>query len=97
MQFGKNAKNLEQNKMHWIHSTFKQYCEKNGYLLLHDDFKYIENALRCIPTHKQRPLMFEYCNVWNHAMLIEPDSNKRQSVGRRAANNFLLQHKEKEI
>lgn len=80
--------------MEWLKTTFKQYCESQGYIILQDDLKFIEKKLLCMPTHKRRPILFEYCNVWKRAMENERDSNKRQSTGRTAANKFLNQYKD---
>lgn len=76
--------------MFWINTTFKEYCKKQGYDLMKDDLKFIEKTLRCLPTHTHRPLLMDYCQIWQKAMNDEPNAIRKQSQGRRAANLFLL-------
>lgn len=78
--------------MKWILDSFKTYCAKQGYDLVKDDLKFIEKSLNLLPSDKQKLVLFEYSKRWQQAMDGERDSNKRQSVGRRAANLFLLKY-----
>ena len=81
--------------MNWLRTTFKDWCAKEGYYLLKEDITFIERTLKQIPTHEQRPLIYEYCKIWRKAMLEEKDPSRQQARGRRAANLFLLEQKEK--
>lgn len=76
--------------MHWFYTSFMEYAKKQGYAMLREDLRFIEKTLSLLPTHTRRPILYEYCQVWDRAMKKETDKNRAQSSGRRAANQFLL-------
>ena len=81
--------------MHWLYTTFKDYCQKKGIHLLRGDLKYIEKELVKIPKELQRSVMSDYTRKWVETMDKENNSLLKQNLARRKANLWLLTRQEK--
>lgn len=75
--------------MHFLYSSFKPYCERNGVKLLRDDMKYIETQLIKVPENAQRKVMNEYLKKWQEGIAKSKNSLLGQNFGRRMANLWL--------
>ncbi len=76
--------------MHWLYTTFKTHCERQGLTLMKEDIKFIERALKEIPSNIHKSIMNDYCKEWCKGIADEPNASKKQNFGRNKANLFLL-------
>ena len=73
-----------------IFHNFLKHCSNKGLLLLRDDIKFIENGLNKVPYKLVHPTLKHYVFQWNAGMKEETDALKKQSSGRRKANQWFL-------
>lgn len=77
--------------------SFRNHCTSLGINLLKDDITFIKRQLVTIPNQLRRPALEQYCEVWIAAMDSCDNPIKRDNIGRRAANLWLLEaHHERE-
>ncbi len=68
-------------------------CKAVGMELLRDDANYIRERLKNIPKKRHIYVLRRYREVWLETMKGCPNERIRQSIGRKAANLFLLEIK----
>jgi len=76
--------------MYWLHTTFKDYCDRKGIHLLKDDLKFIIKVLNNLPPNSHKSIMRDYCDKWLHTLEKEKNSSQRQNLARRASNSWLV-------
>ncbi len=75
--------------------SFRDFCEKNNYQLLKDDYEFIGKMLdRCYKTNF-KALLSGYLKEWRLGMSSARSSNTAQSEGRKKANYWLLEFADK--
>lgn len=73
--------------------SFKAHCEANGYELLEDDYKFIDNILNKHDKTDFKDILSGYLKNWCIGMGNANSEASRQSLGRRMANLWLLEYK----
>lgn len=84
--------------MTWIArlKSFKFYCEKQGYELLPDDYRFIHQGLFLVPKNDNRRVLGRYLEEWRLGMgETQKTPHRDQGAGRRAANNWFREYIEK--
>lgn len=76
--------------MHWLHTTFKDYCKSQGMDVLKDDFKFIVKVLNQMPLELHKSIMRDYCKEWCLGMEKGLAPEIKQNLGRKKANLWLL-------
>ncbi|MGL6123275.1 MAG: hypothetical protein ACRC1W_09715 [Shewanella sp.] len=70
--------------------NFTDYAFSKGLQLLKDDIVFIRARMYKVPKNSRNAFMRRYVELWLQGMQEEENALRKQSVGRRAANNFLL-------
>lgn len=79
-----------------MYSRFLDYAQAKGMELLFDDKKFIKSIIGGIPQNLRRDVLMRYCEKWMLALGECESASCAQNLGRKLANNFLLQfNKEK--
>lgn len=71
--------------------TFTEYCKANNIKLLYDDLKFIRFHIGQLPQSQKKAVLKRYTVYWLTAMANEPIEALKQTMGRRAANKYLLE------
>lgn len=74
----------------FLRMNFTDYAASKELQLLKDDIKFVRSRLYNVPKNRRRAFMLRYVELWCIGMDEEESVLRKQSAGRRAANNFLL-------
>lgn len=69
---------------------FVTYSKAKGLQLLKDDITFIRARLHRLPKNRRKAFMLRYVDLWLEGMEDEENALRKDSAGRRRANNFLL-------
>ncbi|WP_322003343.1 hypothetical protein [Marinobacter alexandrii] len=81
-----------------LKSGCEAYPEQDQYIplstrlslpLLPEDNRFLHLRLAALPTEKHAWILQKYRRHWTTASEAEPNTNKKQNTGRRAANRWL--------
>ena len=75
--------------MHWIRSTFLDYCATKGINLLKEDIRFIEKLVRMFPADRHKSIMKRYCDEWELGLAECENASQRENFARRKANLYL--------
>lgn len=70
--------------------NFTDFAVQKGLQLLNDDITFVRKRLFRLSKNRRRAFMLRYVELWCIGMGEEESVLRKQSAGRRAANNFLL-------
>lgn len=75
-------------------NSFRGFCERKGYDLLPDDYRFIDKSLEGIARTAHKAILEHYLEEWAQGMVHAEVGSKAQGEGRRRANQWLLRYKE---
>ena len=70
--------------------SFQDYAASKGIILLKDDVKFIKECLAKIPNERHIAILVDYAERWLSGMSKCDIVARRQNLGRRIANLYLL-------
>jgi hypothetical protein len=73
----------------WYYKDFKNYVKSQGFELLKEDYKFIQNVIYHMPENEQKRVLRNYCHIWNTEMALEEKIALKQNVARFKANSYL--------
>ena len=75
--------------MHWLRTTFRNYCLKYGVVLSDNDFVFIEKILRHLPENVHKSIMRGYLEEWLEWMPDDEKVSSARNLARLKANKWL--------
>lgn len=81
--------------MHFLQTTFKDYCKTKNIQILRDDLKFIGKKIASMPQNEQRSVMRDYTDKWLSIIQNEEKSSQNQNLARFTCNMWLISETKK--
>lgn len=72
--------------------SFKAYCIKNGFNLLSDDYRFIDEKLHSFDSSDFKVILERYLKKWGDTLTHHENAPSAENLARRTANLWLMEY-----